>query len=341
MSRDPAFLAARPWCRLDGELNTDLQTALLACEAGGREGEPAHAELRALNWGGRDGADAHFLFGALKPGQTLALGFGDDEVFSGDISAIEERYGDGAPQLLLLAEDALQRLARTRASASHAELSPADLVQRIATTAGLQGDCNLDAPTATFNQLNESDLSFLLRVLGRYGVLPRVDGRRLLARTPESTGTPIEVDLMQGGRGRLIADLAQQPTQVDVRGYNLASGEAVHGSRSDAPAHSAAARLGALNWNAVEDFPQPFAGSQHDADGFAAAALRRRAERYVHGTLELAGDPRLRAGVDIELSGVSPNFAGQYRIGGAWHRFDTASGYRTQLQLYRGDWHGA
>lgn len=345
MTADPAYVAARPWCRIDGALRADVQAAVLACTAGGREGEPAHAELRLLNWGGRAGADAGFLFDALVPGQTLALGFGDVEVFAGDITAIEERYGHGAPQLVLLAEDALHRLARRRASRSHAELTPAALVARLAADAGLQADCNVDAPTATWHQLNESDLALLLRVLDRYGVAPWLDGTTLRARRPEAPAGTIALDAMDGAELRLIADLAQQPVAVEVRGYNLDSGEPVR-ARADTQqppvsGASAAARLAALGWGDTETFPQPPAGSQPDADGLAAAVFGRRAGRYVHGEMALAGDARLRRGGAVELAGVAPRLAGIYRITGAWHAFDLTRGYRTRLQLARGDWHGA
>lgn len=341
---DPAFVPARPWCRIDGSLRPDLQLALLACMAGGRLGEPAHAEVRLLNWGGRDGADAGFLFDALEPGQTLALGFGDDEVFAGDITAVEERYGGGAPQLVLLAEDALHRLARSRHSRSFEALSPAALLAQLAAAARLQADCNVDAPVATWHQLNESDLALLCRVLGRYGVVPWLDGTKLVARRPEVPAGALALDAMDGAELRLIADLAQQPTEVEVRGYDLASGSEIKASvRTLSPPPegiSAAARLAALGWPGAEVFPQPAAGSQADADGLAAAAFERRAGAWVHGDMTLRGNPKLRRGGHVDLSGVSKRFAGRYRLTGVWQSFDLTDGFRTRLKLERGGWHG-
>ncbi len=342
---DSAFTAARPWCRIDGSLRADVQTAVLACTAGGRIGEPAHAEVRLLNWGGRGGADAGFLFDSLQPGQTLTLGFGDDEVFTGDITAVEERYGGGAPQIVLLAEDALHRLARSRHSRSFEALSPAALLTQLAAAARLQADCNVDAPVATWHQLNESDLALLCRVLGRYDIEPWLDGTKLVARRPEAPTGTLALNAMDSAELRLIADLAQQPTAVEVRGYDLASGSEVRGSahtlQPPPGAVTAAARLAALGWPGAEVFPQPAAGSQTDADGLAAAAFGRRAGAWVHGDMRLRGNPKLRRGGYVELSGVSKRFAGRYRMTGVWQSFDLTEGFRTRLKLERGDWNGS
>jgi hypothetical protein len=52
------------------------------------------------------------------------------------------------------------------------------------------------------------------------------------------------------------------------------------------------------------------------------------------------GDPRLRSGREVSLSGVSPRMTGTYRVEHCVHSFDLTSGYRTRVRLCRGGWGG-
>jgi len=53
-------------------------------------------------------------------------------IFKGEVTAIEEEFGEGAPILTLLIQDKLHRLARSRQSRSYEEQTPDDVVEAIA-----------------------------------------------------------------------------------------------------------------------------------------------------------------------------------------------------------------
>ncbi len=120
------------------------------------------------------------------------MAFGEDPeviVFDGEITAVEERYGGGAPQLVLLVQDRLHHLARARHSRTFDDQSADDLVSTIASGAGLSGDANVSTVTHTWHQINESDLAFLSRVLGPFGIALRLDSGAACAPARRS-GTP-------------------------------------------------------------------------------------------------------------------------------------------------------
>ena len=52
-----------------------------------------------------------------------------EPLFMDVVTALEERYGDGAPQLVILAEDPLHKLARSRASRVFENKGLADVVR--------------------------------------------------------------------------------------------------------------------------------------------------------------------------------------------------------------------
>jgi phage protein D len=342
---DPqALISARPSFRVEGQSRPNLGEALLAAQIRLPLAGMASAEVRLLNWGNAgDAAQPDFQFQALGLGNRLEIGFGDDTVFDGRITAIEERYGEGAPQIVLLAEDALQRLARRRESRAFEDMSLDDVVNQVAQGAGLQADVSVSSLSGTWYQHNESDLAFLLRLLIPHDVSPRLQQGSLRARDEEADREPIAVDSGRNAdRVRIIADLNRQPLQVVARGYNLAAdSEADSQSDSLSPApqgETAAGVAGELGWEGESMLPHPFPRSQAEAEALAARGFRARAKRFLQGEIVCRGEARLSSGREIELSGVSPRLTGRYRVVDCQHRFDAATGFSTRIKVQRPDW---
>lgn len=341
---DAAYVSARPRIAIDGETRADLGSALRALTVNRPLNGMAHAELHLVFWGAADddpGPSYRFLDVAL--GTRLTVAFGQDapvEVFSGEITALEERYGGGAPRLVLLAQDRLHRLARQRRSRSFDDQSLDAVIAAIASDGGLAADANVSTVSATWHQLNESDLGFLLRLLAPFGAALRLDGETLRARPEAPDPAPIELDTNDNALDvRLIADLAQQPGEVRVRGFDPATDEELDASAgtptSPGDGQSAGDLLAGLGWPAVEPLPRPFPWRQGLADGFAQGALDRRAHGFVAGEIRCVGDPSLAPGREVDLSGTTARLAGRYRVVHCVHRFDAADGYRSHLRVAR------
>jgi len=340
---DPApLISARPGFRVEGQNRPNLAEALLAAQIRLPLAGMASAELRFLNWGGSGDAPG-FQFQDIALGNRLEIVFGDENVFDGRVTAIEERYGEGAPQIVLLAEDALHRLARRRESRAFEDMSLDDVVNQVAQGAGLQADVNVASISGTWYQHNESDLAFLLRLLTPHDVSPRLHQGSLRARDEEADREPIALN--SGGNAdsiRIIADLNRQPLEVAARGYNLAAdseADGQTGSLSPAPqGETAAGVVNELGWEGDSLLPHPFPRSQAEAEALAARGFRARAKRFLHGEIVCRGEPRLRSGREIELAGVSPRLTGRYRVVDCQHRFDTGSGFSTRIKVQRPDW---
>lgn len=343
-----SFLATAPHIAWKGADDPRFATALLSLTVTLSPDGLDHAEIALTNWGSQDGADPDLVFQDLRLGDEIAIEMGGDPratVFRGHLTALEERHGfDGPPQLVLLAENAAHRLARIRTSRVFADQSSDDVIAALAREAGLQSDVLVSSTTATWHQLNESNLAFLRRLVAPHHLPIRVvDNRTLRIKPHEPAGTPIELDTRrQAMRVRLNADLNHQYRTLTAAGYNLATGEAVTADatslRPAAQGTTAAQTLAGLGWDGAARLLQPHVSAQTFADAYATGGFNHRGGGFIRGDISCEGRPDLTVDGEIRLTGVSPRLEGVYAISRCIHRFDQQNGYGCFLSVARGDW---
>jgi phage protein D len=339
------YVSSRPAIRLNGTSNDDMTAALLDIAVRAPEAGMASAELRLVNWGSQVSGPTSFLFDKVALGDQIEIAFGlaqQKTVFKGEVTGLEERYGDGVPQLVLLAEDALHRLARHRGSRAFAQQSPNSIVATLAGDAGLQADAKLSDTPGDYNQLNESDLHFLRRLAARYAAFPRVVDSTLVCRKRETPPAPVTLDAGDTlKRLRIVADLARQPIRATVKSQDLTAGAAIAATGTTllvpASGKTAAATLRGLGWDGDETFVFPAPATQAEATDYANAALDARGRRFLHGDLVCIGNPDVMVGAAVSLTGVSRRLAGTYAVVACAHLFDEAAGYQTYARIERAD----
>jgi uncharacterized protein len=339
------YVSSRPAITLDGAVNDDMASSLLDVAVRAPETGMASAELRLVNWGNQASGPIGFMFNQVALGAKIEIAFGltqQKTLFKGDITAIEERYGDGVPQIVLLAEDALHRLARHRVSRAFEQQSPNAIVATLAAEAGLQADAKLSDTSGEYYQLNESDLHFLRRLAARYAAWPRVVDTTLTCRKRETPPQPVALDAGDTlKRLRVIADLAQQPIQTTVQGQDLTAGQSISATGTTllvpASGPTAATSLRGLGWDGDESFMFPAPATQAEATDYANAALDARGRRFLHGDLVCIGNPDVTVGAAVSLTGVSQRLAGIFAVVACAHVFDESSGYQTYARIERAD----
>lgn len=343
-----AIFSARPTLRIAGQEDARLSALLTSMRMDESEGGMSTLELHVTNWVATGEGRTELAFdasSALKLGAELGVYAGDAatprELFKGKVSALEMICNYGAPpELVVLAEDALTAARQARRSKVFVDQSPADVVRAIAAGLGLQaGVDGLDAPVATWVQLNETDLGFLRRLLARFDADLQVVGQALQVSPRQDAGRgAIDLTLYsQLARVRVVADLAHQASAVTAGGWNEKTGTAAHGS-AQAIAHAGpgSGRSGA-DWlsdvfgSRSEHLSGPFVASDEEAAAVAQAAFDQRARRFLRAEGLSEGNARLRVGSTLAISGMSPQFDNRYYVVRASHVFDMKQGYRTEF----------
>lgn len=351
-----AVYSPRPTLRVNGQDVTKVSELLLAMEMTEQEGGLSSLELRFGNVASNPEGGSGWAFEdgeSLTLGAEIAVYAGDEtapqEIFQGLITALEAEFPEeGPPELVVLAEDKLQSGRMARRSQTYADTSLKDIAEEIANRLGLTPVITgLTDTIGTRVQLNESDLAFLRRLLHRYDADVQVVGGELQV-SPRSDVRRGQMELTlhsQLRKARVIADLAHQVTEVTVGGWNPDQGRAVLGtSRGDAPGPGSGQTGAQILRQAIAERPHHIShlavGTEDEAQATAAAAFDQRARRFVVVEGWAEGNPALRVGTHLTLTGLGPRFENTYYVVRACHRYDLQQGYQTEFEAESAFWGG-
>lgn len=338
----------RPVLTVGSDTHELVATNLLELRVEEQEGGLVSAELRLANLRADPSGDSPFAFGdeaIWKLGVALKIAMGDEaaavELFSGVVTAIGERYGTGnPPELLVSAEDALAKARLARRTRTFTDASLDDVGRAVAGNASKTWrNDGATVALGTVTQLNESDLAFLRRVLAPHDLDVHVDGDDLVcgpigARRVGEVEKDAQTSFLSC---ELLADLAHQVTAVTVAGWDEAQGARVNERSTGGQLGPGSGRTGAtLLRDALgeraEHVGHVAVRTSGEARAVADTAHARRARSFVRLTGTLAGDPAVRVGTHLRLSGSSPRFANTYLVVRTCHRYDLQAGYETDLE---------
>jgi hypothetical protein len=180
-----------------------------------------------------------------------------------------------------------------------------------------------EVPVKRITQADETDLDFLRRLAHEFGYVFSVKGGQVVFQDTSALHMLPAVralareDLFvwnlaahQSDTPAAISESYWDPEAKDVKTF----GAEVPGGRADT--HTLRGR----SENALQ------------AARRVGAQAARAACGSITGTLDLDGDPILRAGVNVSLSGLG-KLDGRYRVDRATHKVDRSSGYTTGLEV--------
>ncbi|HEU0014731.1 MAG TPA: contractile injection system protein, VgrG/Pvc8 family [Longimicrobium sp.] len=350
LSRDAVY-TARPTVRIDGQPNAQLDELMVAMEMTETEGGMSALELTVQNTQPGEGGGPSGL--AWEGGDVLALGkaiaiySGDEreprEVFRGVITGLEGVWPlDGAPELVVLAEDALQRARMARRTAVHENAKISDLAGALASRLSLTPVITgLTDGLGTQVQMNESDLAFLRRLLADRDADLQVVGTELHVspRGDVRRGT-VELEMRPTGQllaARALADLSHQATEVTATGWDPAQGARISASSTGAHAGPGSGQKGADALREAlgerkEHVRELAVLNDAEARALADAFFDQRARRFVTVEATAQGNPAIRVGTHVTLKGMGPRFDNTYYVVRCTHRFDPQDGYMTHFE---------
>lgn len=353
MTQVPLLVSGRPLLAIDGRRAERLEADLIRLEAHADASGLARLEAVFLNWDSKDpGAEVdfvHFDRQEVDFGRQLRVTFAMEEqpttVFEGLVTGMGADYPElRPPEFTLLAEDkllGLQLRERTRLSEQQ---SDAAIVARMARDAGLtaQLDGGEGRQHRALLQVNQNELEALRQRLPDH-LIRFSDGRLKVSNATSESDPPLRMTrLNQLLRFTVLADLAQQRGEVRVHGWDVAAKQAIHASagmavvRAEAPGgRLGAAVVAEVFPGAAEDLHLEAPATADEARQRAEARQRQRSRRFVRGRGVTLGTPNLRVGSRVDLVDLGPWFRGIYQVTAVTHRFDQASGYRTEFEAQR------
>lgn len=342
-----AVYSAVPTVKVDGQLQDKVSEQLLGMKMCESEGGMSNLELRFSNFGSfPQGVGANvFEDGAiLKLGAKLLVYAGivtsPTEIFRGQITALEAVFPNaGPPELVVLAEDALQGARMRRRSKTWSNTSLSAILQDIAGNLSLTPVLNgLEASIGDEMQFDESDLAFARRLLARYDADLQVVAGELHA-TPRSQAQRNAVTLDMNSQlheVRVLADIAHQVSQVTATGWDYNQGQKISATSSTTSLGPGAGQTGA-QWlsQAFTQRSEQLANfatlTQSDAQALVDAEFAQRSRRFVVARGVAEGNAALRVGTYLTLTGLGPRFSNVFYTTATVHRYDTEKGYATEF----------
>lgn len=275
----------------------------------------------------------------LSPGTRLRIAQPDtgEALFSGQVTALEYGYEPAhGNRLVARAYDGLHQLRKRQQVRAHVQVTAADLAREFAEGSGLH--VQAAAPGGLWHHLiqhQQSDLALLVEVAAKAGLFLTVRDEVLHLITLDGLGETVPLALGETlfeARIEINADRACR--SVIASGWNPLRGktfseqtaEPVVGRRVRAEVAPAAVG-GSGEWHLVDELA--FAEAQARDIAQAELTVRRAHEVTLWGVAE--GNPQLRPGTPVEVTGVDPSIAGRYVLTAVTHTFDSASGFLSEL----------
>jgi phage protein D len=273
-----------------------------------------------------------------------------ESLIKGEVTSLETEYDSLGTRAVVRGYDLSHRLAAGRKTATYQNVTYSDIANQVASAAGLQTD--VDSTSGTHEhvfQVNQADLDFLYGLARAIGYDCRVDGDTLLFKKPVESSRgpgnatnpeqlkPLQLHWgtnLQEFRARMSA--VAQVSKVEVRGWDPASKKEVIGqadpTATNAELSMTPAQLAEKVGGQTLVVVNHGVTAQDAADQLAAARAEQIGSAAFEAMAVAVGDPALKAGVAVNVSGVDPALCGKWTISGSRHEFGNGA-YRTSLEF--------
>ena len=287
----------------------------------------------------RDPAGSGLATATLRLGAALRVevqGHGET-LFAGQVTAIEHVYGPAHEHdIRVRAYDVLHRLRKRQTVRAHVQVTLRDLAQELIADLGLSVEMAQAGPQwQTLIQHRQSDFELLVELAERCGLFLTLRAEVLHVLTLEGMGDVIPLELgesLHEARLEVNGDLACR--SINTAGWNPLRVEAHTGRAANSRtgrsilAEAAPEQIGGSD---ERDFVDESAPDDQHAEAIAQAELDQRAAREVTLWGVAEGDPALRPGTPIEVSGIADDLSGRYVLTSVTHIINNRLGYAAEI----------
>jgi phage protein D/phage baseplate assembly protein gpV len=267
----------------------------------------------------------------------VAVAGHDTPLFEGQVTAVEHVFGpDRDYSLVVRAYDALHQLRKRQRARALVQTTVDGLAAELAQDVGLDSQSAESGPVwQNLVQHNETDLELLVILAARAGLYPVVREGGLQLVTLEGAGDSVELTLgeeLLEARVELNAERAAR--SVSAVGWDPLQAEAYQGEASSPRTGreiGAEVDPGDVGGTGEVALFGEYASDEAHAAALAQAELDARAAGEVTFWGVAEGDPRLRAGTAVEVSGLRDELDGTYVLTDVTHAVDGIRGYLTEI----------
>jgi uncharacterized protein involved in type VI secretion and phage assembly len=284
------------------------------------------------------GKEISIMLGAPESVDAVPPG----EVFVGEIVALEPHFSSqGTHSFTIRAYDRSHRLHFGTRSRTFLKMTDDAIVKKIAQEADLE--VNADATKITYEyvlQNNMTDMEFLAARAQRIGYHFSVTGKKL---NFVKAGRPVQGPILKLGENlrelSMRMSSARQSSRTLVRGWDFRAKKSVVGGAGaevvwrrngerKAGGQIAADAFKVSKMEFVTLSPQ----TADEAVAIATSAAGDQEGHFIEADAVAYGNPKLLAGVQVELQGLEKRFSGKYYVTSATHLYNRA-GYDVHFTL--------
>lgn len=287
---------------------------------------------------------------------TISVAMGDTSaptvLMAGEVTALQAEFDAGGTFTVVRGYDEAHRLFRGRRTEAYTQMTASDIAEKIAQRAGIRVG-EVTSTTTVYEHVSQVGISdwTLLRGLaadvgfditvrdGKFGFGPpdRAEGAPAAGgvENPDPLVLRLGADLL---RFRAVVTSAEQVKEVEVRGWDTATKQALTATR---PSETTAIALPDVDPQAMAAaFGDPrYVATEvpHRTQAEVDTAVEALAEEVAGSFAELEavsrGNPKVRAGTPVTLDGLGAPFDGKYTVTTSRHRLDPTTGYTTSFAV--------
>jgi phage protein D len=258
-------------------------------------------------------------------------------LFKGQIVSLELNFGSGGVELLVRGYDRSHTLIRSRKVRTFQNQTSSDIVEKIVQEAGFEAKTDSSGDPHDFMQQdNETDWDFIWRLAERVGFEFVVEDKTAHFRK-QSPDDPVELEwptTLRSFSPRVTA--TQQVSEVTLAAQDPKTKQAIS-VKASSPTQIAQIGLArdqvanALNDHASIHIATEPVKSQSEGQAVAQALLDTLANGYIAAEGVCDGNPSIKAGAAIKVTGIGDKYSGTYRVAAATHIMRGGGVYETRF----------